>query len=138
MKVNDYDVPDDLYYSREHEWLRIQRDRCRIGITDYAQKSLHEVVFVELPEVGRKVSQMEPMATMESVKSVSEVYSPVSGQVVQRNERLVKEPELVNKEPYGEGWIVVIQPTNLESDLKTLMKSDGYGSFIRELSSEKG
>ncbi|MEM2875624.1 MAG: glycine cleavage system protein GcvH, partial [Candidatus Bathyarchaeia archaeon] len=105
MSVEKYKVPDSLYYSREHEWLRKEDEYVVVGITDYAQKSLHEIVFVELPEVGVEVDQMEMLGTIESVKAVSDIFSPVSGKVIEVNEKLIDKPELLNSDPYNEGWI---------------------------------
>lgn len=133
MKVDGYEVPDGLYYSREHEWVKVEGDRCRVGITDYAQGTLHDIVYVELPKVGSKVSQMQQLGTVESVKAVSEIYSPISGEVLEVNEELSKRPELVNKSPYGEGWIAIIKPSSLEADLRNLMDSRGYSEFLLAL-----
>jgi len=125
-------IPDNLYYSKEHEWLRIEGDHVVMGITDYAQKSLHEIVFVELPEVGKKVRQMETVGTVESVKAVSEIYTPASGEVIEVNEELAESPELVNEDPYGEGWIAKLRPSNLDEDLRNLMTPEGYERYLKE------
>lgn len=111
MKFNENDVPEGLYYTREHEWVKIEGEKCRVGVTDYAQKSLHEVVYVDLPNVGKTLTQSVEFGTVESVKAVSELYSPVSGEVIERNGKLVDSPELVNQDPYGAGWIVVVSHT---------------------------
>lgn len=137
MKAEDSDVPEELYYTKEHEWLKIENDKCRIGITDYAQKSLHEVVYVDLPNVGKALTQSGIFGTVESVKAVSELYSPVSGEIVQRNEELVNSPELVNQQPYGAGWIVVVKPSRLQDDLKTLLNAQGYAEFLQEVTKKK-
>jgi len=128
-----YVVPNDLYYSKEHEWLRIEGNQVVTGITDYAQKSLHEIVFVELPEVGKKVRQMETIGTVESVKAVSEIYTPASGEIIEVNEALTESPEMVNKDPYGEGWIAKLRPANLEEDLKNLMNAEKYEKYLKEI-----
>lgn len=101
-------VPDDLRYTAEHEWVRDQGDTVRVGITDYAQGQLGDVVYVALPEVGADVTARESLGEVESTKSVSDLYAPVSGRVVARNDALLDSPELVNSDPYGEGWIVEI------------------------------
>jgi glycine cleavage system H protein len=101
-------VPDDLQYSRTHEWVRVDGGLALVGITDYAQEQLGEVVYVELPEVGRSVDAGEEIGTLESVKAVSEVVSPVAGEVIAVNEQLTSEPNLVNEDPYGDGWLVKI------------------------------
>ena len=106
-------IPEDLRYTAEHEWVRTVEDgRVRIGITDYAQDALGDVVFVSLPETGSSVSAGQAFGEVESTKSVSEIYAPVAGEVVARNEALTSRPELVNADPYGEGWIVEIAPSD--------------------------
>jgi glycine cleavage system H protein len=111
--VEGHVIPDDLRYTAEHEWVRLGDDgRARIGITDYAQDALGDVVFVQLPEVGTTVSGGQPFGEVESTKSVSEIYAPIDGEVVARNEDLQARPELVNSDPYGEGWIVEIAPVD--------------------------
>jgi glycine cleavage system H protein len=106
-------IPEDLRYTAEHEWVRTVEDgRVRIGITDYAQDALGDVVFVSLPDTGASVSAGQAFGEVESTKSVSEIYAPVAGEVVARNEALTSRPELVNADPYGEGWIVEIAPTD--------------------------
>ena len=127
-----YVIPSNLHYSKEHEWLRIEGDYVVIGITDYAQKSLHEIVFVDLPEVGRKVRQMEAIGTVESVKAASEIYTPASGEIIEVNEALTESPELINKDPYGEGWIAKLRPSNLNEDLKNLMTAEKYQEYLKE------
>lgn len=133
MKVDDNEIPEGLYYTKEHEWTKIENGKCRVGITDYAQKSLHEVVYVDLPNVGKSLTQNVAFGTVESVKAVSELYSPVSGEVIERNEKLVESPELVNQDPYGAGWIVVVKPSRLQEDLKALLNSEGYAKFLLEV-----
>ena len=137
MKVDDYEIPDGLQYTKEHEWIVSEAEKCRVGITDYAQKSLHEVVYVDLPQLGKQLKQSEAFGTVESVKAVSELYSPVSGQIVERNEKLVQSPELVNQDPYGAGWIVIVKPSRLEEDAKTLLTAQSYASFLKELTKKK-
>jgi len=137
MKVDDTEVPEDLYYTKEHEWVKIENDRCRVGITDYAQHSLHEVVYVDLPNIGKALTQNSIFGTVESVKAVSELYSPVSGEVMERNEKLVDSPELVNQQPYGGGWIVVVKPSRLQDDLKALLDAKAYASFLQEVTKKK-
>ncbi len=137
MKVDDYDVPDGLHYTKEHEWMMVENDLCRVGITDYAQKSLHEVVYVDLPQLGKILSQNEAFGTAESVKAVSELYSPLSGEITQRNEKLVQLPELVNQDPYGTGWIVIVKPSHLQEDMKALLSAESYASFLKEVTKKK-
>ena len=123
------EVPDDLMYTAEHEWIRIDGDEVIIGITDFAQDALTEVVWVELPEVGAIVAEMESFASVESVKSVSEIYAPLSGTVTEVNESLEDEPEKINDDPYGSGWICKINTGgNNESD--KLLDPVGYSALI--------
>jgi glycine cleavage system H protein len=119
------DVPDDLRYSSDHEWLRIEGRRVRIGITDYAQDALGDIVFIDLPAVGAKVGPGETICEVESTKSVSDIYAPVAGTVVEVNSELVDAPERINEDPYGEGWICVIELES-EGDLPDLLDADGY------------
>ncbi len=137
LKVADSEIREGLYYTKEHEWMKLENEKCRVGITDYAQKSLHEVVYVDLPNVGKALTQNVTFGTVESVKAVSELYSPVSGEVVERNEKLVESPELVNQDPYGAGWIVIVKPSRLPDDLKTLMNAEGYVGFLEQITKKK-
>ena len=137
MRVGDYDVPDGLLYTKEHEWLKVENERCRVGITDYAQKTLHEVVYVDLPPKGKTLIQNGSFGTVESVKAVSELYSPISGEVIERNDKLTDVPELVNQEPYGAGWIVVVKPSRLEEDLKNLLTEAAYAKLIEQYVKKK-
>jgi glycine cleavage system H protein len=137
MKVDDYEIPEGLRYTKEHEWITVEAEKCRIGVTDYAQKSLHEVVYVDLPQVGRQLKQSEVFGTVESVKAVSELYSPVSGEITERNEGLIQSPELVNQDPYGAGWIVIVKPSRLEEDTKALLTAESYASYLKELTKKK-
>jgi len=124
-------VPDGLYYTKEHEWVRVEGDKCRVGVTDYAQNSLHEIVYVELPKVGVKVAQMQSLGTVESVKAVADVYSPVAGEVLEVNNSLSDAPELVNKTPYSDGWITLIRPSDMKKDLGTLMSPQAYKDLLK-------
>ena len=133
----EYSVPDGLYYTKEHEWVRVEENKCRVGVTDYAQNSLHEIVYVDLPKVGTKVAQMQSLGTVESVKAVADVYSPVSGEVVEVNDTLSDAPELVNKTPYSEGWITIIKPEDLKKDLPGLMRPEDYRSLLKEITEKK-
>ncbi len=129
----EYIVPENLYYTKEHEWLKVQGDTAIMGITDYAQKSLHEIVFVDLPEIGRKVKQMESIGTVESVKAVSEIYTPISGEIIEVNTELNEKPELVNQDPYGRGWIAKIQPEKLDEEIKNLLDPEKYREYLKAL-----
>jgi glycine cleavage system H protein len=110
-------IPEDLKYTAEHEWVRSEGSRVRVGITHYAQDALGDIVFVSLPEVGATVTAGQSFGEVESTKSVSEIYAPVSGEVVARNEQLDGRPDLLNQDPYGEGWLVEIEATGEASDL---------------------
>ena len=123
------DVPSDLRYTKEHEWVRVEGDEVSIGITDFAQNALTEVVWVELPEVDSIVEVMESFASVESVKSVSEIYAPVAGTVTEVNESLEDAPERINEDPYGDGWICKIK-TGEGVDLSGLLDSDSYSALI--------
>ena len=121
-------VPDNLNYTVEHEWLKVQEDgQARVGITDYAQDSLSDVVFVELPEVGEQFIRGDVMAVAESVKAASDIYAPISGKIVSINEKLEESPELVNESPYEFGWMVLIEP---EGDVNGLLDAVSYRESI--------
>ncbi len=121
--------PEDLKYSEEHEWLRMEGDTAVIGITHFAQDSLGDVVFVELPEVGADVEQFEKMGEIESVKAVSDLYSPVGGRVVEVNESLNDSPELVNDSPYEEGWMIKVEVSD-GSEIDNLMSASEYDALV--------
>jgi len=124
--------PDDRRYSEEHEWAQDNGDgTITMGVTDHAQELLTDIVYVELPEMGKKVKQQEPVAVVESVKSVSDVYSPVSGEVVEINEILEDQPELINQDAFGEGWIAKIKMDD-PAELDNLMDAAGYTALIEE------
>jgi glycine cleavage system H protein len=135
--VEGREIPGDLKYTKEHEWVRVEGGRCRVGITDYAQNSLHEVVYADMPKIGRALGKGESFGTVESVKAVSEVYSPLSGEVVEINQKLVDAPELVNQQPYGEGWLILMKPSKLREELSSLMSAREYGEVLEKLSKEK-
>jgi len=118
-------VPKDLRYTKEHEWAKVEGDRARVGITDFAQGELGDVVFVELPKVGAKLAAMKTFGVVESVKAVSDLFAPLSGEVVETNAELVKKPEIVNSDPYGQGWMLVIKMTN-PKDVDGLMSAPDY------------
>jgi glycine cleavage system H protein len=124
VKVEQYEVPEGLYYSTDFEWVKIEDDKVRVGITDYAQKSLREIVYTELPSVGTEVKQNEPYGTLESVKAVSDLISPVSGTIEEVNEEVQSKPETLNEDPYGKGWLLVVKPSNLQADLANLLDFD--------------
>jgi glycine cleavage system H protein len=122
-------IPPDLRYTKEHEWTKMEGDRARIGITAFAQEQLGDVVFVELPKVGARVSAMKPFGVVESVKSVSDLFAPLSGEVVEINAELPKKPELVNRDPYGQGWMIVVKLAD-PAEVATLLTAEAYEQFI--------
>ncbi|MEM3550434.1 MAG: glycine cleavage system protein GcvH [Candidatus Bathyarchaeia archaeon] len=121
VKVDGYEVVEGLYYSKDFEWLKIEGEKVRVGITDYAQKQLREIVYAELPSSGTTTKQNEPYGTVESVKAVSDLIAPISGTIEEVNAEVQSKPELLNEDPYGNGWLLVIRPTNLQDELKNLM-----------------
>jgi glycine cleavage system H protein len=123
------DLPSELRYSTDHEWARVEEGRVRIGITDYAQDALGDVVFVELPVLGARVERGASCSEVESTKSVSEIYAPVSGTIAEVNADLTDNPERLNDDPYGEGWICVIEPAD-PAQLDELLDAEGYRSLI--------
>jgi glycine cleavage system H protein len=137
LKVDDYDVPDDLRYTKEHTWVKVENGRCRVGVTDYAQKALHEVVFIELPKAGSNVEQLKAAGTLESVKAVSDFFSPISGEIIEANTGLPDNPERVNNSPYGDGWIAIIKPSNFDQELVALMDAKGYCELLKTIMEKK-
>ena len=125
-------TPDDLKYSKEHEWVRIEGDVAEIGITDYAQQELGDITFVEIPEVGKKIEAMEVFATIESVKAASDIFAPVSGEVTEVNEELGDKPEIINESPYEKGWICKIQVGD-PAEIEKLMSGKEYEEYIEGL-----
>ena len=123
------DFPDGLSYSAEHEWVAVEGTRARVGITDFAQDALGDVVYVQLPDVGLEVLAHASCAEVESTKSVSEIYAPLTGTVVEVNAALVDEPELVNQEPYGKGWILVLELAD-PGEVATLLDAAGYRRLV--------
>ena len=124
-------TPSDLKYTKEHEWARVEGGVATIGITNFAQEQLSDVVFVELPEVGRSVRQMESFGTVEAVKTVSDLFAPVSGEIVAVNEALREDPGAMNRSPYGDGWIVKIRLTDA-AELNALLDADAYDAVVSE------
>ena len=136
VKVNDYEVPENLYYLKEYLWAKLEKGKVKIGVSDFAQKQLHDIVFVELPSVGDTLTQNEPFGTLESVKAVSDLIAPVSGTIEAVNGELESKPELLNEDPYGEGWILVVAPSNLDADLKAILNFDAAVEWHKELAKE--
>jgi glycine cleavage system H protein len=121
VKVDGNEVPEGLYYSKDFAWVKIEEDKIRMGITDFAQKSLREIVYAELPNVGGEVKQGEPYGTVESVKAVSDLVAGISGTIEQVNEEVKSKPETLNEDPFGKGWLLVVKPLDLQTELANLM-----------------
>jgi len=121
VKVDSYEIPEGLHYSKEWFWVKIENGKARLGITDYAQKQLREIVFVELPAAGGTVKANEPFGSVESVKAVSDLISPLSGTIDQVNQEITSKPETLNEDPFVKGWLIIITPSNLEAELGALM-----------------
>ncbi len=135
MMSEEYDIPEGLFYTEEHEWARLESDgSVVIGVTDYAQKHLHEIVYVELPEVGDDAELMAVIGALESVKAVSDMNSPVGGSIKEANDELLDSPELINESPYGEGWIAKLEPSDWEGDKVHLMGAEAYRRHVAEQS----
>jgi glycine cleavage system H protein len=131
MDIEGYLFPDDLYYHKEHYWAKVEGEIVVMGTNDFAQKLAGQIVYVEMPSVGRAVEQGKPCGSMESGKWVGRIYAPVSGKVVSINQDLEENPELINESPYEKGWICKINATNLQEELKNLMKGDSLKEFIK-------
>jgi glycine cleavage system H protein len=125
------EYPEDVRYTRQHEWARLEEGRVRVGITDYAQDALGDVVYVDLPESGTSLTADQPFGEVESTKSVSDVFAPIGGTVIGRNALLEEHPELVNEQPYGDGWLLVVEPAD-PAALEGLMDAEAYQAFLQE------
>jgi glycine cleavage system H protein len=125
------EFPAGLRYTREHEWIKVEGNQAYVGITDYAQQELGDVVYVELPNAGSTVRYLEPFGVVESVKAVSDLFSPVSGSVKQVNEELFNHPELVNSDPYGQGWMILVE-VGETSELDALMTAEQYAAYLQQ------
>jgi len=125
------EIPQGLKYSKEHEWVATEDSVATIGITDHAQTQLGEIVYIELPAIGEKISKDDPFGVVESVKAVSDIYAPVSGTVVEVNEDLPESPEVVNEDPYGDGWLIKVK-MNDASDLDDLMDNEEYAEMVAQ------
>jgi glycine cleavage system H protein len=130
------EIPEGLRYSKEHEWVMVEGKIATIGITEYAQEELGDIVYVELPEVGEKVVKDDPFGAVESVKAVSDVYAPVSGTVLEVNDALPDSPETINDDAYGDGWMIRVEMTD-KDDLKDLMTADEYAEYVEQQKGEE-
>lgn len=131
------DYPEGLKYSKEHEWVLVENDVTTIGISEFAQDELGDIVYVELPQVGEKISKDDPFGSVESVKAVSDIFAPISGSVIEVNDTLPDSPEIINEDPYGDGWLIKVQMTD-KDELKELMSSDEYAEYIVQKKEESG
>jgi glycine cleavage system H protein len=131
--MEQYRIPEGLRYTKEHEWAKIEGDKATVGITDYAANTLNDVVYLSLPSTGQDVKQLATFGTVESTKAVSELYAPLSGKVIKVNSELATHPELVNKSPYEEGWIIEIALSNLQPEGGALLDSTQYAEYLRSL-----
>jgi glycine cleavage system H protein len=131
-----YQVPDGLFYTKEHEWARVTGGTAKVGITDYAAKTLNDIVYLTLPSAGKEVKQLISFGTVESIKAVSELYAPLSGTVTGTNQELTNHPELINQSPYEAGWIIELKLSMLEEERKTLLSPRQYEEFLKSLDAE--
>jgi len=136
VKVDESEVPEGLYYTKDFEWVKVEGDKVRVGITDYAQKQLREIVYAELPSPGITTKQNEPYGTVESVKAVSDLVAPISGTIEEVNAEVQSKPELLNEDPYGKGWLLVIKPSNLEAELANTMNFNQAVEWHKSLTKE--
>lgn len=136
VKVDGYEVPEGLFYTEDWAWVKVEGDKVRVGITDYAQKQLREVVYAELPEPGTTVGQKEPYGTVESVKAVSDLVAPISGTVEKVNEEVQSNPEILNEDPYEKGWLLLVKPSNLEAELTNVMDHNKSVEWHKKLIKE--
>ena len=132
--ADEYKIEEGVYYTKEHEWAKKNDEgTVSVGVDDYAQAQLHEIVYVELPEMDAEIAQADAIGAVESVKAVSDMYSPVGGKIVAVNEELLYSPDKINTDPYGEGWIAKLEPSNLEGDLANLMDAAAYTEYLKTL-----
>jgi glycine cleavage system H protein len=131
--MSDTEVKDDRSYSKDHEWVKVEGGLAVVGITDFAQNSLHEITFVEISEVGTVLEANSECGLVESMKASSDIFSPISGEIVEVNAELEDAPEIVNEDPYGKGWMFKIKPSNLDADISGLMDAGAYKEFIDSL-----
>ncbi len=134
--MSEYNTPQDLFYAPTHEWVRPDGDDVTIGISDYAQHALGDVVFAELPEVGTTLRKGQPLGVVESVKAASDVYAPISGEVIEINEALLDAPETLNTDPYGDGWMIKVRPSNLDGERAALLEPAAYAQHVEDEASK--
>lgn len=131
-KIDGYEMPEELYYHKEHTWARVEYKKVKVGVTDYSQKSAGDIVYVDLPFAGDEIKQDEPFGKMQSAKWIGELYAPISGRIVAVNDILNGKPTTINQSPYESGWIITVQPANLEEELKNLLSGEAAVAWIKE------
>jgi glycine cleavage system H protein len=145
LRILDFKILEELYYTKKHNWLKFEEDKCRFGMTDYFQKMLRgwafrapsEIVHVELPKVNSKVSKLESIGSIESIKAVSDICAPISGEVIEVNEKLFERPELIGDDPYKDGYLASIKPSDLDNEIKLLLDSTDYYKYLERLIKER-
>jgi glycine cleavage system H protein len=133
IEIEGYKIIEDLLYSKDHVWIKIENNKAKIGITDYIQKNLHDIVYIELPEINSNISQGKQIALIESIKTISEIHSPLTGKIIKINEELKSKPELINESPYEDGWIAIIEPKNFEKEKNNFLNFEKYLEYIKEI-----
>ncbi len=134
MRIDNYEVPENLCYNKDHAWVLMDEGQLvKVGITDYAQQALKEITFLYMPKKDAPIKFSEVFGRIESVKAISELYSPFTGEIVEVNEKLVKKPRIINEDPYGEGWIVMIRPSKRSEEQEKLIKPEEYADYIKGL-----
>ena len=133
VKVEGCEVLEGLYYTKDFEWVKVEGDKVRVGMTDYAQKQLREIVYAELPDSGATLSQNEPYGTVESVKAVSDLIAPISGTIEEINAEVQSKPEILNEDPYEKGWLLIVNPSNLQAELAKIMNYNQAVEWHRAL-----
>lgn len=133
IEIEGYKIFENLLYSKDHVWIKIENNKAKIGITDYIQKNLHDIVYIEFPEINSNINKGEKIALVESIKTVSEIHSPLTGKILKINEELKSKPELINESPYENGWITIIEPINFEKEKSDLLNFEEYLEYIRKI-----
>jgi glycine cleavage system H protein len=133
IEIEGYKIIENLLYSKDHLWIKIENNKAKIGITDYIQKNLHDIVYIELPEINSKIYKGKQIALIESIKTVSEIHSPLTGKIIKINEELKSKPELINESPYENGWIAIIEPTNFEKEKNDFLNFEKYIEYLRKI-----
>ncbi|MEM1575427.1 MAG: glycine cleavage system protein GcvH [Nitrososphaerota archaeon] len=133
IEIEGYKIIENLLYSKDHVWIKIENNKAKIGITDYIQKNLHDIVYIELPEINSNIHQGKKLALIESIKTISEIHSPLTGKILKTNEELKSKPGLINESPYENGWIAIIKPINFEKEKSNLLNFEEYLEYIRKI-----